>query len=198
MAFEEILCQCCRLHRKLRRSGKDIIEMLEKLVESRSGQASQAGTMTLAITTGSRDDPHGANNRTLTSRPRNPLAVAGGCLLQTAGLFQPKAFHCTSSSAPFEQQPSSPPADVPASSRYRSSPQPGRRISYRETSDQRIGSALSLLAENCRYLLPRPQGQENHVRRPKPTCRRCRTAREQLFYAASISVALSRRPPAYF
>lgn len=79
-----------------------MIDLHEKLVESRSGQGSQAGTMILAMTTRSRDDPHGANNRTLTSRQKDHLAVAGGCLLQIAGSFQPKAFHCTSSSAPFE------------------------------------------------------------------------------------------------
>lgn len=56
-----------------------MVELGEKLVECLSGQGSQAGTIALAMSTGSRYDPHGAHNRTPTSRQRNHLAAAGGC-----------------------------------------------------------------------------------------------------------------------
>ena len=106
----------------------------------------------LATSTDSRDDPHGANNRILLVREIIRQQQENACS-KTAGSFQPTALHCTSSSVPFEQRPYSPPADVPASSRYRPSPQPDRRIAYCRTSDQQIGFVPSLLAGNCSLVL---------------------------------------------
>ena len=64
-----------------------MIELREKLVEFCSSQCSQASTMTLAMTTSSKDDPHGAYNRTLASRQRYHVVVVEECLLLAVGSF---------------------------------------------------------------------------------------------------------------